>query len=65
MTTEKCIRHLEMLEEARKYVRAKQQAEAAEQERMRQEAEKRAWLRELGQAAGVSNAQKLMRADEK
>lgn len=40
-----------MLEKARQDVLAKEKAEAAEQERIRQEAEKRAWIRELGRKA--------------
>jgi hypothetical protein len=62
MAAEKWMRHLRMVEEVRKHVRAKEHAEAAEQERTRQEAQRRAWLRELGQAAGVSAAQNCIRA---
>lgn len=47
MSAERWMQELEMMEKARKQVRAKERAEAAEQERIRQEAEKRAWMREL------------------
>jgi hypothetical protein len=51
MSAERWMQELEMLEKVRQSVRAKERAEAAEQERIRQEAEKRAWMRELGQKA--------------
>ena len=51
MNAERWMQQLEMWEKARQQVRAKERAEAAEQERIRQEAEKRTWLRELGQIA--------------
>jgi len=49
MDAERWIKQLEMLEKVRQDVLAKEKAQAAEEERIKQEAEKRAWLRELGQ----------------
>lgn len=47
MSAERWMEHLKMVEKARQHVRAKEKAQAAEQEKIRQEAEKRAWMREL------------------
>jgi len=49
MDAERWMQEIEMIEKIRRAVLAKEKAQAAEEERMRQEAEKRAWLRELGQ----------------
>ncbi len=51
MDAERWMQELEMWEKVRHDVLAKEKAEAAEQERTRQETEKRAWLRELGRIA--------------
>lgn len=52
MDAERWMQELEMLDKVRQSVRAKERAEAAEQEeQVRQKAEKRAWLRELGRKA--------------
>lgn len=51
MDAERWIKQLEMWEKVRHNVLAKEKAQAAEQERIRQEAERRAWMRELGQTA--------------
>lgn len=56
MSAEKWMKHLEMFEKVRRQVRAKERAEVAEQERIRQEAEKRALLRELRLADDASQA---------
>jgi len=50
MDAERWMQELEMWEKVRHDVLAKEKAEAAEQERTRQETEKRAWFRELGRA---------------
>jgi len=50
MNAERWIKQLEMIEKVRGDLRAKEKAEAEEEERIRQEAERRAWLRELGRA---------------
>jgi len=47
MDAERWIRQLEMMEKAKRDLRAKEKAQAAEEERIRQQAERRAWLREL------------------
>jgi len=49
MDAERWIKQLEMLEKVSQQIRAKERARLAEEEKIRQEAEKRAWLRELGQ----------------
>jgi len=49
MDAERWIKQLEMIEKIRRAVLAKEKAQAAEEEKISQEAEKRAWLRELGQ----------------
>jgi len=49
MSAERWMKHLEMVEKVRKQVRAKERAQVAKQEKIRQEAEKRSWLRELEQ----------------
>ena len=65
MDAERWMKEIEMTARVRQAVRAKERARADEEESIRQEAEKRAWFRELGQAAGVSGDQKPMRADKK
>ena len=47
MDAERRMQELEMIEKVRQAVLAKENAKAAEQEKIRQDAEKRAWLREL------------------
>lgn len=47
MSAERWMKELEMLEKVRKHVRAKEKAQAAEQEKIRQAAEERAWRREI------------------
>lgn len=53
-----------MKEKVRRQLRAKERAEAAEEERIRQEAEKRAWLRELGQDPKIAVCACLDEGDE-
>jgi len=48
MDAERWMQELEMIEQVRSDLLCKQKAQAAEEEKIRQEAEKRAWLRELG-----------------
>lgn len=48
MDAERWMKELEMIDKVRRDLRAKERAEAAEQERIRQESERRAWMRELG-----------------
>jgi hypothetical protein len=48
MDAERWMKQLEMNEKVRQAVLAKEKVKLAEEERIRQEAEKRAWLRELG-----------------
>ena len=47
MEVEEWMKHLEMIRKVRQHVRAKEKAQVAEQEKIRQEAEKRAWMKEL------------------
>ena len=47
MTAERWMQELEMMDKVRQAVNAKEKAKAEEQEQIRQDAEKRAWLREL------------------
>lgn len=49
MYAEKWMKQLEMAEKVRRDLNRKEKAQAAEQEKIRQEAEKRAWMRELEQ----------------
>jgi len=49
MDAERWMQEIEMIEKIRRVVLAKERVQLAEEERIRQEAEKRAWLRELGQ----------------
>lgn len=49
MTAERWIQELEMAEKVKHQLWAKENAKTAEQEKIRQDAEKRAWLRELEQ----------------
>jgi len=49
MDAERWMKQLEMAEKVKHQLWAKEKAEAAEQEQIRQEAERRAWLRELEQ----------------
>jgi len=49
MEAERWMKEIEMIEKIRRAVLAKEKAQAAAEEKIRQEAEKRAWLRELGQ----------------
>jgi hypothetical protein len=51
MSAEKWMRELEMFEQVRSDLLGRQRTQAAEEERIRQEAERRAWLRELKQPA--------------
>ena len=51
MTAERWIQELEMMDKVRQAVNAKEKAKAEEQEQIRQDAERRAWLRELKRAA--------------
>jgi len=52
MDAERWIRETEMTARVRQAVRVKERAQADEEESIRQEAEKRAWLRELGRTDG-------------
>jgi len=47
MNVERWFKQLEITDSIKRHIRAKEQAEVAEQEKIRQEAEKRAWNREL------------------
>jgi len=49
MDAERWMKQLEMVDKVRQRLHTKEKAEAAEEEAIRQEAEKRAWLRELEQ----------------
>jgi len=49
MDAERWMKELEMVEKVRQDVHAKEKARAEEQEKIRQEAERRAWRRELEQ----------------
>jgi len=49
MDAERWMQGLEMAEKVKHQLWAKENAKAAEQEKIRQDAEKRAWLRELEQ----------------
>jgi hypothetical protein len=51
MDAEQWMQELAMLDKVRHDVLDKEKAEAAKQERTRQEAENKAWLRELGRKA--------------
>ena len=51
MTAERWMQELEMMDKVRQAVNAKEKAMAEEQEQIRQDAERRAWLRELKRAA--------------
>jgi hypothetical protein len=53
MSAERWMQELEMVDKVRKDVLAKERVQAAEQEVIRQDAEKRAWLRELCQLCGI------------
>ena len=48
MDAERWMKQLEMMEKVKRDLRAKEKAQATEEERIRQQAERRAWLRELG-----------------
>lgn len=48
MSAERWIKELEMIRKVRQHVRAKEKVQAAEEEKIRQEAEKQAWIREFG-----------------
>jgi len=52
MDAERWIKEIEMMARVRQAVHAKERARADEEESIRQEAEKRAWLRELGRTDG-------------
>jgi len=52
MSAENWMKQLEMAEKVRQDVHAKEKAQAEEQEAIRQDAERRAWLRELGLTDG-------------
>jgi len=47
MDADRWMKEIEMVEKVRRDLRAKEKAEAAEEEQIRQEAEKQAWMREL------------------
>jgi len=49
MSAERWMKGLEMFDKVRQRLHTKEKAEAAEEEAIRQEAEKRAWLKELEQ----------------
>jgi hypothetical protein len=51
MDAERWIKELEVWEKARRDFRAKEKAEADEEQRIGQESERRAWMRELGRTA--------------
>jgi len=51
MDAERWIKQLEMIEKVRGDLRAKEKAEADEEQRIGQESERRAWMRELGRKA--------------
>jgi predicted dithiol-disulfide oxidoreductase (DUF899 family) len=51
MNAERWIKELEVWEKARHDVLAKEKAEADEEQRIGQESERRAWMRELGRKA--------------
>jgi hypothetical protein len=58
---ERWIKQLNLIEKVKQDLRAKEKAEAGEEERIRQEAESRAWLRELGRADDDSHGFLSMR----
>ena len=63
MTAERWIKQLEMAEKVKHQLWAKENAKAAEQEKIREDAEKRAWLRELERTD--SNGSCTLPADER
>jgi len=52
MDAERWMKELEMAEKVKYQLWAKENAKAAEEEKIRQDAERRAWLRELEQTDG-------------
>ena len=63
MDAERWIKQLEMAEKVKHQLWAKENAKAAEQEKIREDAEKRAWLRELERTD--SNGSCTLPADER
>ena len=63
MTAERWIKQLEMAEKVKHQLWAKENAKTADQEVIRQDAEKRAWLRELERTD--SDGSRTLPADER